>query len=113
MKRSLTKSTLAFARTAYRAAQDAMPAYSSPKSPRLYTQHPLFAILALRIFLNKDYRGVIQTLAEWSDLRKVLRLRKNHLPDHSTLVKAQKRLLKKTTLSMCSKQPCVSQASQA
>jgi len=113
MKRSLTKSTLAFARVACQMAQESPGAYSSPKSPRLYTQHQLFAILALRIFLKLDYRGVIQTLAEWSDLRKLLRLRKNHLPDHSALVKAQKRLLKKTTLSICSGQPRISPARQA
>jgi len=113
MKRSLTKSTLAFARVACHLAQESLDAYSSPKSPHTYTQHQLFAILALRIFLNKDYRGVIQTLAEWSDLRKVLRPRKNHLPDHSTLVKAQQRLLKKTTLSACLEQHRASPDSQA
>jgi hypothetical protein len=112
MKRSLTKSTLAFARVACQVAQESLPAYSSPKSPHLYTQHQLFALLALRIFLKSDYRGILQTLSEWSDLRKVLRLRKNHLPDHSTLVKAQKRLLKKTDLKACLERLPVSQAAQ-
>jgi hypothetical protein len=91
--RTLTKSTLAFARTALKTAEAALPAYSHPKSPRKFTQHQLFALLALKEFLRTDYRGLIQTLAEWSDLRSTLAL--SHLPHYSTLCYAEKRLMKK------------------
>lgn len=91
--RSLTKSPLAFAKTALAAAQAELPPYSHPKSPHKFTQHQLFAILALRDFLRTDYRGIIQMLSEWSDLRKALGLEK--LPHYSTLCYAEQRLLKK------------------
>jgi hypothetical protein len=91
--KSLTKSPVAFAKTALAAAQTALPPYSNPKSPHKYTQHQLFAILALRDFLRTDYRGVIQMLSEWSDLRQALGLER--LPHYSTLCYAEARLLKK------------------
>lgn len=91
--RSLTKSTLAFARTALAASRAELPAYSHPKSPHKFTQHQLFAILALKEFLRTDYRGIVAMLSEWSDLREVLGLER--LPNYSTLCYAQQRLLKK------------------
>ena len=91
--RSLTKSPLAFARTALAAAKAELPPYSNPKSPHKFTQHQLFAILALKDFLRTDYRGVIQYLAEWSDLRQALGLER--LPHYSTLCYAEHRMLKK------------------
>ena len=95
ISKSLTKSTLAFARTAFNVAKSSLPAYSHPKSPHKFTQHQLLAILALKIFLKADYRGIAITLGEWSDLRHVLKLDKRRLPDYSTLCKAQQRFLKK------------------
>ena len=91
--RSLTKSPLAFARTALAAAEAELPPYSNPKSPHKFTQHQLFAILALRDFLRTDYRGIIRMLSEWSDLRQVLGLER--LPHYSTLCYAEHRMLKK------------------
>ncbi len=91
--RSLTKSPLAFAKTALVTAEAELPPYSHPKSPHKFTQPQLFAILALRDFLRTDYRGIINILAEWSDLREVLRLQQ--LPHYSTLCYAEQRLLKK------------------
>ena len=93
--KSLTKSTLAFARTALNIAKSSLPAYSCPKSPHKFTQHQLLTILALKIFLKADYRGIVIMLAEWSDLRRVLKLNKRRLPNYSTLCKAQQRFLKK------------------
>jgi hypothetical protein len=91
--RSLTKSPLAFAKTALAAAKAELPPYSHPKSPHKYTQQQLFAILALKDFLRTDYRGIIKMLSEWSDLRKALGLVK--LPHYSTLCYAEQRMLKK------------------
>lgn len=91
--RSLTKSPLAFAKTALLTAEAKLPPYSHPKSPHKFTQPQLLAILALRDFLRTDYRGIVNILAEWSDLREVLKL--EMLPHYSTLCYAEKRLLKK------------------
>ncbi len=53
----------------------------------------------LRQFLKTDYRGIIQMLCDFSDLRKVLGLKK--VPHYSTLCYAEKRLLKKGLLKAC------------
>jgi Transposase domain (DUF772) len=84
---------LALARMALSIAQEALPAYSSKFSRRDFTQHQLFALLALREFLKVDYRGLEVVLREWAELREVLGLRK--VPDHSTIQKAARRLLEK------------------
>jgi hypothetical protein len=89
----MTKSPLRLARQALAAARTVLPPYSSKFSKRTYTQHQLFALLALREFLKTDYRGLEQYLRDWSDLRRELRLRA--VPDHSTLQKAADRLLRK------------------
>ena len=89
----MAKSPVALAKEALRTAKNALPAYSHRFSPRRFTQHQLFAILALRQFLKTDYRGIIQMLTDFSDLRKVLGLKK--IPHYSTLCYAEKRLLKK------------------
>jgi hypothetical protein len=91
--RCLTKSPLAFAKAALATAEAELPPYSHPKSPHKFTQPQLFAMLALRDFLRTDYRGIINILAEWSDLRAVLGL--TQLPHYSTLCYAERRLLKK------------------
>jgi hypothetical protein len=91
----MTKSALAVAREALAAAGAALPAYSSPYSKRTYTQHQLFALLALREFLKTDYRGLEQHLRDGSDLRAALGLAT--IPDHSTEQKAAARLLENKT----------------
>ena len=98
--RSMTKSPLAFARTALTAAQESLPPYSNLKSPHKFTQHQLFACLALKEFLCTDYRGIVQMLTEWSDLRQALGL--EHVPHYSTLCYAHRRLLKKGLSIICS-----------
>jgi len=90
---TLTRSPLAFAKTALGVAEQSLPKYSCPKSKRTYTQHQLFAILALRDFFNLKYRGITQMLAEWSDLRQALGIEK--VPHFTTLFYAEERLLKK------------------
>ena len=89
-----TKSPIALAKAALAAGKRALSDYSHPFSPHKFTQPQLFAILVLRQFLKTDYRGIVQMLSEWSDLRQVLGLTK--VPNYSTLCYAQRRLLKKT-----------------
>jgi hypothetical protein len=93
--RPMTKSPLAFAREALDAARVTLPAYSSKYSRKDFTQHQLFATLALKTFLKTDYRGIQAQLADWSDLRDALGLSK--VPDYSTLQKFLKRLKKSTS----------------
>jgi hypothetical protein len=90
--RSLSKSPLAVVREALTAARQALPEYSCAVSRRDFTQPQLFAILALRKFLDLDYRGIIAILREWSDVRELLGLKK--IPHYSTLCYAEERLLK-------------------
>jgi hypothetical protein len=91
---------VALARMALRVARDALPAYSSKRSRKDYTQHQLFAILVLKQFLQTDYRGIIELLRDWSDLRRILQLK--DVPHYSTLCYAEQRLLKKGLSISCS-----------
>jgi len=97
--RSMTKSPMALAREALKVGQEGLPRYSSPFSRRDFTQGQLFAILVLRQFFKTDYRGVVQLLHDFSDLRETLELQK--LPHYSTLCYAEKRLLKKGLSTGC------------
>jgi hypothetical protein len=100
----MTKSPRAVAQEALRLARGALPPYSAARSRKDYTQHQLFAILALKTFLKTDYRGVAQVLADFADLRADLGLSK--VPNYSTLCYAEQRLLKKgTSPSSCSAPP--------
>lgn len=99
----MTKSPRAVAREALRLAQDALPAYSSKYSRKDFTQHQLFAILALKTFLKTDYRGVAAALADFADLRDDLGLVR--VPDQSTLCYANQRFLKKGSSSSSSSAP--------
>src|SRR6266404_1420060 len=58
----MTKPPRAVAQEAIRLAQDALPAYSAPRSRKDFTQHQLFAILALKTFFKTDYRGIAPLL---------------------------------------------------
>ena len=89
----MTKSPRAVAREALRLARKALPAYSSPYSRKDYTQHQLFAVLALKTFLKTDYRGAAQFLKDFAEIRGDLGLDK--VPHYSTLCYAERRLLKK------------------
>ena len=99
MNRSMTKSPMALAQKALQIAKDSLEPYSNKYSPRRYTQHQLFTILVLRQFFKTDYRGIEQMLHDFTDLQRILEL--NHIPDHSTLQKAEARLLKKGLLNAC------------
>ena len=89
----MTKSPLALAHEALEVGRDALLTYASRFSRKDYTQPQLFAVLVLKHFLKTDYRGVTALLAEWSDLRRALKLSK--VPHYSTLAYAQQHLSKK------------------
>jgi hypothetical protein len=91
---------VALAREAVRIGQAALPNYSHRFSPKVFTQPQLFAILVLRQFFKTDYRGMVELLRDWGDLRQVLQLKR--VPNYSTLWQAEKRLLKKGLLTACS-----------
>jgi hypothetical protein len=63
----------------------------------------LFAVLALKTFLKTDYRGVVQFLADFAELRDDLGLKE--VPHYSTLCYAEQRLLKRGTSSSSSCAP--------
>jgi hypothetical protein len=94
---SMTKSPRAVVREALRLAQETLPPYSATRSRKDYTQHQLFAILALKTFLKTDYRGVVAFLADFIELQRDLGLTK--VPHYSTLSYAEQRLLKKGSSS--------------
>src|SRR5262249_31775790 len=91
--RRMTKSPRALAREALRLAWEPLPPYSSRSSRPDYTQHQLFALLALKTFFQTDYRGVTQMLADFAELRHDLGL--EEIPHYPTLCYAAGRLLKK------------------
>jgi hypothetical protein len=93
----MTKSPRAVAREALWLARQALPAYSAARSRKDYTQHQLFAVLALKTFLKTDYRGVVAFLADFRELRADLGLAK--VPHYSTLSYAEQRLLKRGSSS--------------
>src|SRR5689334_9483938 len=100
---TMTKSPRATAREALRLAQEVLPAFSSKFSRHTFTQHQLLALLALKTFFKTDYRGLIQLLVDFTELRNDLGL--HTVPHYSTLCKAAQRLLKKGTSSCSSSRP--------
>lgn len=99
----MTKSPRAVAQEALRLAQESLPPYSAVTSRKDYTQHQLFAVLALKTFLKTDYRGVVAFLKDFAELRDDLGLKK--VPHYSTLNYAEGRLLKGGSSSTSSKVP--------
>ena len=77
--------------TALAIARDALPAYTHEFSPRKFTQHQLFAILALKEFERCDYRKVAALLQDCPELRQAIGLRE--VPHFTTLQKASRRML--------------------
>lgn len=70
-----------------------LEAYSSHFSCKDFTRPQLFAIRMLRQFFRTDYRGIVQMLQDFSDLRSALGPKK--VPHYSTLCYAEARLPKK------------------
>ena len=101
--RPMTKSPRAVAQEAAR-SREVLPAYSSKFSRKDFTQHQLFAALALKTFFKTDYRGVVRLLADFAELREDLGPGRG-APTISTLCYAAKRLLKKGRSSYSSSAP--------
>ena len=103
----MTKSPMVLARAALDTARKALEPYSSRHSRHDFTQAQLFAILVLRTFFQTDYRGIVELLRDFSELRTALDLHK--VPHWTTLQKAQDRLVKKGLLTYssesCSEEP--------
>jgi len=96
--RAATRSPVALARTAYQVAKAALPAYSSDRSRKDFTQAQLFACIALMEFFRTDYRGVVTYLRDFAELRRALDL-DDKVPHYSTLCRAVKRLGKSKPLN--------------
>jgi hypothetical protein len=86
-----SKSPRKVALVALAVARDALPAYAHRFSPQKFTQHQLFACLALKAFFKTDYRGVAEMLADMPGLRDAIGLQS--VPHFTTLQKAARRLL--------------------
>lgn len=99
LRLTLSKSPLGIVQQALKIAARVLPTYAHRFAPKKFTQQQLFAILALRHFFHLDYRGVVQLLNEWSDLRQALELKS--VPTYSTLCRAETRLLKNSRLNSC------------
>ena len=85
------KSPQRVALAALATARRALPPYSHRCSPKVFTQHQLFAALVLKNFLKTDYRGVVAHLHDNPSLAATLGLKKT--PHFTTLQKASQRLL--------------------
>lgn len=68
-----------------------LDSYSRPKSPHLYTQPQLLAVLVLRAYLKQTYRGIVEVLELSASLRDALGLSRR-VPDHSSLKRFADRL---------------------
>ena len=86
-----SKSPRKVALVALKVAQKSLPPYAHRFSPQKFTQHQLFACLALKAFFKTDYRGVAAMLADFPDLCRALGLQS--VPHFTTLQKAARRLL--------------------
>lgn len=87
----MTKSPLDFTRRALSTAREALPVHSGKFAKRTYTQYQLFALLAIKKFFDIDYRGLVQIITEWRELRQAIGLKK--VPHYTAIQKAHGRLL--------------------
>lgn len=92
-----SKSPKAVALVAYATTKRSLPPYSHLKSPKKFTQPQLVACLVLKEFFRTDYRGIMEILADSSDLQKILEL--EEVPHYTTLQKAAKRFTDKKTVN--------------
>ena len=90
----MTESPLSLARTALEVARAAVPAYASKFSRKDFTWHQHLALLVLKTLLKTDYRGLVNYLRDWSELRGAVGLQK--VPHFTTLQKVHARIKRKT-----------------
>ena len=95
----MTKSPLAVAREALAVGERSLPAQSNKYSRKDYTLAQLFALLVLRRFFRTDFRGIVTIVSEWVELQQALGLAK--VPDHSTLLHVEQKLLEKGGSNNC------------
>ena len=76
---------------AHQIAEAALAPYSHRFSPKIYTQHQLFACLVLKDFYDLTYRGIVGLLKDCADLTGAIGL--ESIPHFTTLQKAADRLL--------------------
>ncbi len=81
--------TVVMAAFALRIASRLLPPYSSPFSPRKFTQPQLAVCIAMKTQLGMTYRGVARTLEQSPKLCRILSLKT--VPDHSTLKRFEDR----------------------
>lgn len=93
-----SKSPKAVLLTAYQVGRSRLRAYSHRFSPKKFTQPQLFACLALKEFLQLDYRKLAALLADTPSLAAAIEL--DPIPHYTTFQKAAGRLL----VSSCAKQ---------
>jgi len=87
-----TKSPRKVLQVAHAVAVESLPAYAHRFSPKKFTQHQLFAVLALKEFMRCDYRKIAQLLEHCPDLREVIGLKQ--APHFTTIQKAASRLMR-------------------
>lgn len=85
------------ARMAYQLAQEVLPPYSHPKSPHRYTLPQLAACVLLTFYLKLSYRDMEDWL--WATDRVCAVLELKQIPDHTTLWRAYRRLLRMKVLN--------------
>lgn len=88
-----SKSPLKVAATAYAAAKQALPRYSSKFSRKTFTLPQLAALLVLKEFFSKDYRGITSIVQDSLNIQQVLELKA--VPHFTTLQKAEHKLFKR------------------
>ncbi len=81
---------LVLAAFALRVASRQLPDYSSPNSPRRFTQPQLLACIVLKPWLGDTYRSVAERLERSPRLRAVLGLRS--VPHYTTLKRFRDRI---------------------
>ena len=86
-----SKSPKAVVGAALATARRALPEFAHRYSPKKFTQHQLFACLALKNFLKTDYRGLSAHLEDHPTLCDLLELKQ--VPHFTTFPKAAQRLL--------------------
>jgi len=86
-----SKSPRKVAAVAMAVGKRTLPQYGHRFSRHDYLLAQHFACLVLRQFFRTDYRGIVEILKDWSELREILELKK--LPHFTTLQKAEARLL--------------------
>ena len=89
---SASKSPRRVIKTAYLIGHLALPLYAHRSSPKKFTQPQLFACLALKEFLQLDYRKLAALLTDCPELCAAIEL--HVVPHFTTFQKAARRLLR-------------------